>query len=388
MKKVLFLACAAAVAASASAQKANINAAENAVILQQYDNAKESIDKALENEKTKDFAKAYIVASKVYLHLANKDASAIDKSKQFIAKAVELNEKGNAKGKAIGKFTKDISKAYGELASIAENVAGVAYNDKDYNTSKEAFIYSLWARSQAPDYNEIADSSLIVNVGIASMQAEDWKTGAEYFLKAGRMRVGEAMSFFRAKYCFEQLKDSASIESTLKEGFEAYPQVTDMINTLINYYISAQKNDEALVYLNSAIDKDPGNAQYFFARGCLKEKTSVDEAMKDYETALKLDPKSFGASYNMGILFYNQALVKKQEASGERDNAKYNAMIQASNDLFGKAVPFFEMAASNAPDNKNKREVLENLRRTYYTLANYDKSKEVKDQIDAIDAGQ
>lgn len=110
--------------------------------------------------------------------------------------------------------------------------------------------------------------------------------------------------------------------------------------------------------------------------------------MKDYETALKLDPKSFGASYNMGILFYNQALVKKQEASGERDNAKYNAMIQASNDLFGKAVPFFEMAASNAPDNKNKREVLENLRRTYYTLANYDKSKEVKDQIDAIDAGQ
>lgn len=388
MKKVLFLAAAAIAAVSANAQKAKVNMAENAIILQQYDKAKESIDEALQNPKTQEFVKTYIVAAKAYLHLASADSSNLAKAKEFMLKAVELNEKGNSKGKGIGKFTKDINKAFGELSGIAENYAGKAYESKNYTASRDAFIFDLWARSQTPDYNELADSSIILNVGVASMQAEDWKTGSEFYLKAGRLRVGDALSYLRAKYCFEMLKDSINVEATLKEGFEAYPHVTDMINTLINYYIQAKKNDEALVYLENAIKNDPNNAQYYFARGCLKERTNVKEAIADYDKAISINPNNFGATYNIGVVYYNEALNKKTEASGIRDNNAYNAMINESNELFKKAVPYFEKASEIAPDKTQKREVLANLQRTYYTLQEYPKSQEVKAQIDQLDAQQ
>ncbi len=388
MKKVLFLAAAAVTAVAANAQKTKVSAAENAIILQQYSVAKESIDEAIQHPKTQEFAKTYIVASKVYAHLAGEDAANLDKAKEYILKAVELNKNGDSKGKGIGKFTKDINKAYDELAVIAETFAGKAYGDKNYTASRDGFIFDLWAHSQVPGYNELSDSSIIINVGIASMQAEDWKTGADYFLKAGRLRVGDAMSYLRAKYCYEQLNDNDKVEAILKEGFEAYPHVTDMINTLINYYIQAQKNDEALVYLNSAIEKDPANAQYFFARGCLKEKSNVKEAIADYQKSIELNPQLYGATYNIGVVYYNEALNKKTEASGIRDNNAYNAMINESNEILKKAVPYFIKAAELAPDKTQKREVLANLQRTYYTLQEYTKSQEVKAQIDELDAAQ
>ncbi len=388
MKKILFVAAAALTAASASAQKANVSAAENAIILQQYDKAKESIDQALENEKTKDYAKTYIVAADVYTRLMSSDINNLKKAKEFMLEAERLNKVGNSKGKAIGKFTKDLVETYKKLVLTSEQEAANAYNAKNYAASRDAFIFDIWAGSQLPDHQDIADSSIIINVGLASMQAEDWNTGAEYFLKAGRMKVGGAMSFIRAKYCYEQLNDSANIEKSLKEGFETYPEVTDMINTLINYYIQAQKNEEALGYLNDAIKRDPNNAQYFFARGCLMERYDSKAAIADYQKAIEISPENFGATYNLGVVYYNEALQKKTAASGERDNVKYNAMINESNETFKKAVPYFIKAAEIAPDKTQKREVLSNLQRTYYTIQEYTKSQEVKSQIDELDAQQ
>ncbi len=388
MKKILFVAAAALTAASASAQKANVSAAENAIILQQYDKAKESIDQALENEKTKDYAKTYIVAADVYTRLMSSDINNLKKAKEFMLEAERLNKVGNAKGKAIGKFTKDLVETYKKLVLTSEQEAANAYNAKNYAASRDAFIFDIWAGSQLPDHQDIADSSIIINVGLASMQAEDWNTGAEYFLKAGRMKVGGAMSFIRAKYCYEQLNDSANIEKSLKEGFETYPEVTDMINTLINYYIQAQKNEEALGYLNDAIKRDPNNAQYFFARGCLMERYDSKAAIADYQKAIEISPENFGATYNLGVVYYNEALQKKTAASGERDIVKYNAMINESNETFKKAVPYFIKAAEIAPDKTQKREVLSNLQRTYYTIQEYTKSQEVKSQIDELDAQQ
>ncbi len=389
MKRILFIAAVALATMQAYGQKSNVNAAENALILQQYDKAKESIDEALAHEKTKDYAKTYIVAAEVYTHLIANDVSNAEKAKEFIKEAQRLNEQGDNRGKGIGKFTKDLEKAYGKIANAAEIAASTAYNERnDFNTSKLAFIFDLWVRSQAADYDELSDSLIITNTGIASIKAEDWKTGSEYFLRAGRLKVGGHTSFIRAQYCFEQMGDTASIEKTLKEGFEAYPAESDMINTLINYYIKVGKNEEALVYLNNAIERDPNSAQYYFARGCLKERSDVEAAKADYIKAISLDPNNFGAAYNIAVVYYNDALNLKTAASGERDNVKYNAMMQESNGLLEKAVPYFKKAAEIAPDYTQKREVLTNLQRTYYTLQMYTESQQVKAQIDQLDEEQ
>ena len=70
MKKVLFLAGAALLSLSVSAQNSKIKQAENMLILKQWDEAKKSIDEALQHEKTKDEPMTYVTAADVYISLA------------------------------------------------------------------------------------------------------------------------------------------------------------------------------------------------------------------------------------------------------------------------------------------------------------------------------
>lgn len=391
MKKILLFAGAALLSLTASAQKAAVSNAEKALIIRQWDEAKKDIDLALENEKTANEPNTYIVAAKVYASLAANDKAddGIVKAKEFIEKAKDLDAIGGPKGKKIGKAAKDIEKARFELANKAGEMGSNFYNSKNYKKSLEGFLFQNEMLSQTKNYSP--DTTLLNNIGIVAMQAEDYKVGAEYFHQAALLFKGNpqaesdgVMAFRRMKYCYEQLGDSVNAEKALKEGFEAYQSSQDIITELINYYLQAQKNEEALVYLNEAIQKDPNNAQFYFARGCLNEKNSFEAAEADYKKAIELDNKNFNAYNNLAIIYYNKSLEVKTNASAERDMAKYNAMMEEFKTIMAKAAPYFEKAAEVAPDNNQKRDVLTNLQKTYYNIGEYTKSGEVKAKIDAL----
>ena len=388
MKKVLFLAGAALLSLSVSAQNSKIKQAENMLILKQWDEAKKSIDEALQHEKTKDEPMTYVTAADVYISLAangNCD-DCLAKSLEFYNKAIELDAIGGPKGKKVGKYAKKIQQAKKELVAKAGEAAAAAYSNKDYKKSLECFL------AQDSLSGDKLDTVLFTNIGITAMQAEMFSVGAEYFLKAARLMKTNAnasvddgvLAYRRAKYCYDQLKDSANVEKSIKEGFEAYPQSSDIVTELINYYLQAQKNNEALVYLNDAISKDPNNAQYFFARGCLNEKNSFEAAEADYKTAIGLNGELFNAYYNLAVLYYNKSLEIKTNASAERDMAKYNAMMAESKEVMAKAAPYFEKAADYATTKELKYDVLSNLQKTYYNIGEYNKSSEVKARIDAL----
>lgn len=391
MKKVLFLAGAALLSLSASAQKAAVSDAEKFLILKQWDQAKTSIDQAMTNEKTASEPNTFLVAARVYLNLeANgKIDDGIAKTTEFLDKAKELDAIGGPKGKKIGKAAKDIEKAKLELYGVAMNMGGSYYEAKNYAKSLDGFIYADNLLQQTSKY--VQDTLLYNNIGIVAMQAEKYTVGADYLLKAARLYKGNdkafddgVMAYRRAKYCYEQVKDSENEEKVLKEAFEAYPSSKDVITELINYYLQAQRNEEALVYLNEAIQKDPSNSQYYFARGCLNEKISIEAAEADYKKAIELDSKNFSALYNLAILYYNKSLEIKTNASAERDMAKYNAMMEEFKSVMTKAAPYFRQAADNAPDKNQKAEVLSNLQKTYYNIGEYGKSSEVKAELDAL----
>ncbi len=390
MKKVLILAISAlALTNVAEAQRAKVTQAENMLVLNKLDDAKTNIDLALEHEKTKKDVNTYLVASEVYIRLYQQgsDADGLEKAKTYMQTAIELDAKGNEKGKNVNKYLKKINEALVKLSGYSEGAAGEFWNKKDFKNSELAFAGCIWFNSHTDNYQEVNDTVLFINSGVAAMQAEDWQYGAEAFIKAGRLNGGGYMSYLRATYCYQQLKDSANIESTLKEGFERYPQEQDMLNSLINYYLQAQKNDEALAYLNSAIEKDPSNPQYYFARGCLKEKTSLLDAVADYKIAVEKDGKFYNALYNLGIAYFNLSNQKKRE-SGDyyKEPAKADALVAEANEYLNLAAPSMKTAADVAETTELKRDALKNLRTIYYQQGKEDLYAEVGKQIDALDA--
>lgn len=387
MRTAILLACVAVAAPSLTvAQKGNVSMAEQMIILNQWEEAKKKIDPALEHEKSKDDPRTYMVAAELYAQLQchGLDAEGVAKSETFIKKAMELDAKGDAKGKNINKNEKKINELLGKLNGLAQTAAGGSWEKQDYKSAMEAFLTAQWLLKTQEKSEQVSDTNLIINTGVAGMMSENWQTGAENFLEAGLRKVGGPLSFLRANYCYQQLKDSANMEKVLKAGFETYPQESDMINNLINYYLTSQKNDVALEYLNKAIDKDPSCAQYYFARGCLKEKADVDAAIADYKTCISKDPKNFNGLYNLGVAYYNKGQSRRNDASGERDQKKYKVLMEEADGFFRESLPFMERAVDGAGDNKDQKlDALRTLKTICYQV-DQKKYAEVSKQIEAL----
>lgn len=389
MKKGMLIVALALACSAGYAQKTKVSTAENSLLLQQYDAAKTNIDEALENEKTSSWTKTYIVAGRVYGCLAanGKDDEGAVKGRSYFEKAIELDQIPDEKGKGVGKFDKDIKDELNKYSNDCANFGANCFNTKNYSAAQTAFINAIWAHSMQDGYAAVNDSVLLYNVAIAAMLGEDYKTAAEYFKQTFEVDYEGPMSILRANYCLEQINDTEGQEANLKAGFEKYPENKDILTTLIQYYLTAGKNEEALVYLNEAIEKDPSVAVFYYARGCLNEKIDRSAAIADYETAISKDPKHFNSLYNLGVVYYNWGVEIQNEASGERDQAKYDALMADQNEKFKLSIPYMERANEIALDNggvDSKRATLDALKSLYYRTGDYDKSSQMAEELKAL----
>lgn len=381
-------------------QKQKVTLAENSILLQKFDDAKTNIEEAIANEKTATWPKTYLVAADLYgkMAAAGKDDAGIDKAKEYILKAIEFDAVTDAKGKGAFKFKKDITKQLEQLATQSINAGVKGFDIKNYNMAKKAFITATWANKErlGDQYNMVLDSTLVYNAAIAAMQESDWETAIEYFGKCVEVEYDGPLSVRRITYSLAQLKDTARMEENLKKGFQKYPEDKDILTELIQFYLNAHRNEDALVYLNEAIAKDPSNPQFYFARGCLNEKIDINAAISDYTTAIEKNPSFYNALYNLGVVHYNLGVQYFGESNDlgntrERDAAKKKAILaesdakkQQANDEFKAAIEPMKKAADSTDNSEDKKNALDIVKRLYYQLGMYDESQAVADQIKAI----
>ena len=130
-------------------------------------------------------------------------------------------------------------------------------------------------------------------------------------------------------------------------------------------------------YLNLAIEQDPSNPSYFFARGSLLDGMGKqDEAIKSYEKSIELNKDYYDAYYNLGALYYNNG-VKQIEVANKvpaNQNDLYDEELAKSDVWFSKALPYMERCQEIKPGDTYSLESLKNL---YYRLKQLDKYEEV-----------
>ena len=137
------------------------------------------------------------------------------------------------------------------------------------------------------------------------------------------------------------------------------------------------KNEEALKYLDMAIEQDPNNVTYYFAKGALYEKFGEEEnAVAAYEKASEIDPTFFNAYYNLGALYYNKGVKQIEVANAvpANENEKYEAELKKADVWFEKALPYMEKCREINPEDEMTLESLKNL---YYRMKNMDKYNEI-----------
>ena len=389
------------------AQKSNVNGAKNkalAVENPDFDAAKEMIQAALANDETKDLANTYYVAGLVYEKAAEAEfikvqsgaAGANDinmgidalKAMEYYQKANELDQLPDAKGKVKPKFTKKINTSY---LNMYNKMMFVSYGIKQFEEKNwEEAIRGFETHTNIADMSHTADVKSGFVVLAKDSNYYDIRMYAAQSAWAGDMNqraIGmyEALkpSGYKNNYILQVLcqlyqneKDTTHYVATLQEGVEKYPKEFYFLGNLINHYVYGGEPEKATEFLDRAIANDPNNAQFYNVRGSMLElKGDIEGAMSNFDKALALDPTLADAWVNKGRLVYNEAFKAEGEANKINDYKKLDAEMVKVNEIYKKAIPFFEKALEINADDFDTMKILKGL---YYRFSYDDPSFQKK----------
>ena len=199
------------------------------------------------------------------------------------------------------------------------------------------------------------------------------------------MKTGETEPIAVNQFLYQEyvaLKDTAKFVATLQDAVVRFPQEPWFLQNLINYYIFSGQEKTAIDYLAQAIEREPEVAQYHLIKGNLDENQgNYEEALKDFDNALKYDPTLADAQAGKGRVYYNQAVKLNEAAATISDNKEYKKALDEMNAVFRQSLPFFEKAHEMAPED---RSYLQTLKALYYRFGMNDKYEEVSEKLNNL----
>lgn len=389
MKKTIILLAFIFTVSATFAQKGKVTSAQNLKDAGKIEEALEAIETAIDpsNEKAEKsipWPKTWEVRGEVFQAIAqSKDANIkklssdpLTEALNSYKKALELDESkksGNSVKIKLTLLTNDLT-----------NQAVQAFQDEDYKKALLSFEQILDIQNidivKADDPTGV-DTVILFNSGLAAFNAEDYDKAIKYYGEAAKYGYNGARSYSLLSSAYQAKKDTVGALNALKEGFEKYPTDNVVLESMIQIYMDMNKSDEAMKYLEMAIEQDATVPRYFFAQGALYEKLGdEDNAIETYKKTIEVDPTFFNAYYNLGALYYNKG-VKQIEVAKEvpaNDNKKYEEELAKADVWFEKALPFMEKCNELQP---NEKMTLESLKNLYYRMKQMDKYNAILEQL-------
>ena len=236
--------------------------------------------------------------------------------------------------------------------------------------------------SKADIYEGYLDTAIIYNSALAARNAGKHEKAAHYFEKAASLYYGGSDTYYLLKNEYIDLKDSLKALDALERGYALYPDSTLIIFELVNYHLSSGNNDEGMKYLDLAENLASSNPSIYFAKGTLFEKLGDKEmAMQAYEQAIVVDPEFFNAWFNIGALYFNNAVEMYEKANEIEDLEEYNKAKAEADEALKKAIPPLVKAHELDPTEKS---CLETLSTIYYRLQMTEERDAIREKLDNL----
>ncbi|MES2619337.1 MAG: tetratricopeptide repeat protein [Bacteroidota bacterium] len=218
-----------------------------------------------------------------------------------------------------------------------------AVSEEIRKDSLNPFLY--YKRAQLYEANndfKSAATDMYLALSLDSLRPEFYIYTAELFKKTGEPQRGIA------------LMNKAIVTDSMNTNFYVKAAELAYIDTNIkgSYML-------ALNYLNTAIEKDPQNADIYFYKGTIfKEIGDTTKALSSFQTATELNPKFYNAYVQIGLLLKNK---KDKNAEKYFDNAikvsdkPEDALYAKANLLKEEGVRLYDAEKfSQADDKLNK----------------------------------
>ena len=412
MRKTLLMAALVLISAGCMAQKANVNKAKSLILSEtpDYDEERQLLGAALANDETKNQANTWYVAGLIGYQQnvqANRMAllnqpldqdqvgQAIMESYDYWVKADEIamTPTLDKKGREVvdTKTRNNIVKKMLEYYQNQEFIKyGVHLNEqRDFKGAYNVFMRHLKMRDLPMMQEDKLQSQMPKDTiyeqyeyyaALFAIQAKMHNEAIAVLedLKKGEFEAIAVNQFLYQEY-MEEVKDTVNAVRELQEAMVRFPQEPWFLQNLINYYIFSKQEDKAIEYLNQAIEREPGVAEYHLIKGNLSANQGNNaEALTEYDQALEINPMLAEAHAGKGRVHYNEASKIIEEATYIQDAKAYKAALNKASDKLKESLPFFEKALEVAPDNREYMVILKGI---YYRLHMDDKYEAMQDML-------
>lgn len=307
----------------------------------------------------------------------------------YFIKALPLDTIVDAKGKVKTKYSKDIVNTLSGHFSDYSGAGADLYNNKDYDGAYQAWDI-FCAMPEIPGVRKALESNktlpsdtifgeIAFNQALAAWQSEKLDKALAAFLKAKNFGYTKKPLFDYAISVATQLGDKEAVLELAKEAIPLYGKEEPMyMGQVVNYYLQGKEMDKAFEVINSAIELEPENAQYYVIKGVLFENAdNKADAKAAYDKAMQLNPENAQAVYNFGRMVCEEAYALSDNAPTRQD--EYNVYFaEKIKPLFLQAADILEQAYTLDPDNSDVLKYLENV---YYNLNDEAKLNDVKKRM-------
>lgn len=241
--------------------------------------------------------------------------------------------------------------------------------------------------------------------GLAALLNQDYDAAKPLYMQLADENYEQAGIYEGLYQIASSEGDADAAYAYLEKGREKYPDDVTLLFAEINHYLKQGKLDVLTDKLQAAIEKEPENVSLYTTTGNVydqlfqkaysageieKANQYFEKALSYFEQSLEIDPANSDAIYSIGALYFNrgaqmsQALAELSNDFSKEGQKKYAELEAKVNAEFEKALPWFQKAEINNPNDIN---TIIALKEMYARRGEFDKSNEFKDRLEAVQAG-
>lgn len=291
------------------------------------------------------------------------------------------------------------NEAFKALAPDAFNIALESFKKGDeMNVGKEHFTQDAMGMPILKSQQIAYWQGSYLNEGARLYQEENLEEALKNFEKAQQILPNDTTAYFYGGFAANSLESYDKAIASFQKYNELGGKSPDAYKTVINIYSGPKENkeealkiarqaktkfpadpelpkqeigllidlkriDEAKSGLEEAVKKEPNNKILHFYLGYTNANLSkFEDAKKNYEAALKIDPKYFEAQLYLAKLMYNDAAeIKKQMSTlgiSAADKKKKFDLDKVLVEKLKIALPYWEGAEKLNPDDQEVLDIL------------------------------
>ncbi len=362
MKQGILIILLLAMTLGASGQKSRVMAVMQMIDAEKYDEAKETIEQAIWNEKTSRWPRTYY-AKGLLCQTAYEGGKKTNlyPDQLFVAydsyeKALELD--------ARERLHNSIKQKYYLLANDFIKFGQELYTKKDYSASLQAFESALLI-GKSEMISAKTDTNLVYNTAMAAYESENWDKAIQYLTGLHEDAYSTNVTFLLATACMEA-GDSIRGEEVLKEGIVLYHYDETLLMYLVNLLVDSDRLGPAMEVIDRAVKASPESSRFHWAKGLIyRRMNNYEEAVESFLKAAELSPDQAALCYHLGVCYYNMGIELRESALKIDENNEYLEIREQYLEKFREAVEWLELSYELDPANE---ETVSKLSQLYYQL--------------------